>query len=124
MNWNRDVGDFHKMLGYPENDFPSIQQPTERASIQWRVDHMLEEIDEYQDAVSDEKLPDAIDALLDLIYLAIGTVRMHGVEIGPCWDEVHRANMKKLPGNNKKWTIKPDGWEAPDLDKVIYRDRI
>ena len=123
MSWTTDVRDFHRKIKYPENSFPSLHEPG-NTSIQDRIDHMYEELNEYREALDANELPNAIDAMVDLIYLALGTIRMHGVDVGPCWDEVHRANMKKLPGKNWKNTIKPPGWKAPDLEKVIYHDRI
>jgi len=116
-NWNKDVGDFHRKIKYPEAQFPTIKP---EVNLTHRIQHMHEELREYREAVLEGELPAAVDAMVDLIYLAIGTVRAHGVDINPCWDLVQEANMKKLPGDNWKNTTKPDDWEAPDLAKVIY----
>ncbi len=119
-DWTGDVGDFHTRIGYPEADTPTMDMP---GNARDRIRHMLEEIEEYDLALKKNDLGKCVDAMVDLIYIAIGTVRSHGVAINPCWDAVQAANMQKVgdPDGNWKNCIKPEGWKPPDLDTIIYK---
>jgi len=92
-----------------------------------RIRHMLEEISEYKEAKS---VADEFDALIDLIYLAIGTARMQGLDLEVGWDRVHQANMRKtrekitndLDQDFKSGITKPEGWVKPDLTDLTNGD--
>lgn len=92
---------------------------------------LREEIDEFQQAHLDEQLTtneaiaESIDALIDLIYFAFG--RMYEMGLTPmafvdCWVEVHNKNMQKKKGNKGRGSdqdaIKPEGWEKPFFDFI------
>lgn len=83
-----------------------------------RLNFLHEEVAEFDRA---ETLEDQADALIDLVYFALGALHHMGVPAGPVWDEVHARNMQKrlgtvakraLPG--MKDAVKPEGWTAPD----------
>jgi len=101
----QDVYDFHQKFGAPYEDKPRLL-PVERVNA--RVLWMREEIDEFIEAGTTE---DQADAMIDLIYFALGTLVEMGVRPGPLFDIVHTANMQKL------W---PDGKVHRNADgKVI-----
>lgn len=84
---------------------------------------MREEIDEYEEAVKAGNLLEAHDALIDLVYFAVGRAVSHGFPFLQGWDLVQAANMRKvraLPdGSNSKRgfgcdVVKPPGWVPPD----------
>jgi len=91
---------------------------------EFRYTAMLEEIVEYRDADLPE---DELDALVDLVVFALGTVeRMGWADVyEEAFTRVMAANMQKQVGTNKKRgdfhidLIKPDGWEAPDLKDLV-----
>ena len=60
-----------------------------------RIAHMTEELEEYITASSREE---KLDALIDLVYLAVGTALLHGFDFDGAWKEVHKANMEKVRG--------------------------
>lgn len=62
-----------------------------------------------------------VDALVDLLYVTYGTAVEMGVDLAPFFDEVHRANMHKVPGEGGGKSRKPERWVPPDLDRV-WRD--
>ena len=62
-----------------------------------RIAHMTEELEEYITASSKEE---KLDALIDLVYLAVGTALLHGFDFDGAWKEVHKANMEKVRGYN------------------------
>lgn len=85
------------------------------------MDAFDEEDREFAIAVADGDLLEAADALIDGIYFRLGRLVEMGVPPGPVFDEVHRANMAKVPGDLAKrpgWegrdAVKPEGWRAPD----------
>ena len=87
--------------------------------LQFRIDFLQEELDELSSAKSPE---DCVDALIDLIVVALGTLDTYNVDINKAWKEVHRANMSKELGKNNTRKndfdlpdlIKPDNWIEPN----------
>ena len=84
-----------------------------------RIRHMIEEIREYDKATTVE---DELDALVDIVYLAVGTACMQGLDFDEAFKRVHHANMRKVrpEGNNwdgdlKSGIVKPEGWKPPNL---------
>lgn len=63
------------------------------------------------------------DALIDLVYVAMGTAVMMGLPWKDLWDDVHRANMAKVPGTthrgNKVDVMKPPGWVPPHTEEIL-----
>ena len=111
--WN-DVRLFHEKFGSPHPDVPTML--TEKRA-RARADWMREEIDEFLEAGT---LTDQADAMIDLIYFALGTLVEMGVEPDELFEIVHNANMaKKWPDgkvhrNEMSKVIKPSTWEDPE----------
>tara|TARA_B100000287_G_scaffold365834_1_gene360759 strand:+ start:25529 stop:25951 length:423 start_codon:yes stop_codon:yes gene_type:complete len=89
----------------------------------FRIHFLIEELEEY---VKAETLEDKLDALVDLIYVALGTADLHGIKNPTfirAFKTVHIANMQKIKGksdrSDKFDVIKPKGWKAPDLKTVL-----
>lgn len=89
----------------------------------YRAELLREEVNEYLQAESEV---DTFDALLDIVYVAIGTCIIHGWDFREGWRRVHASNMAKIKGNGdpskprnqgaQTWDItKPPGWKAPHL---------
>ncbi len=108
-----DVAKFQRCFGHPVAERPQLLKPP-RADV--RVAWMREEIDEF---VASTDVVDQADAMIDLIYFALGTLVEIGVRPGPLFDIVHGANMAKLwhDGEHRKRedgkTIKPPTWVDP-----------
>ena len=71
-----------------------------------------------------ERLAEALDALVDLDYVLLGTVLQLGLGhvYQPAWSAVHAANLAKEPApgaESGKGVIKPPGWRAPDHVPLI-----
>ena len=118
MNMAQDVVDFHKKYGI-QYDGPVRRLPVDLAHF--RFARGMEEMYEYRDADTLEK---ELDAQIDEIYIALGTLHLHGFKpevIAEAWRRVHTANMAKelsSPENPGKGhptdIVKPKGWKAPD----------
>jgi predicted HAD superfamily Cof-like phosphohydrolase len=124
-----DVGAFHKKFGLPgrhEKLAPHLLIPDVE---EFRVGHMSEELREYVDACEAGDLAKAADALVDLIYVALGTAQMMHVPFDECWGEVQRANMAKVratsaddPRSKRAHrfdVVKPEGWKPPDIEGIL-----
>lgn len=114
-----DVAAFHHKFGLLLSE-----QPTHltKRKLQERFECMLEELNEFRDAAkidSDEPQDLALmaDALVDLVYFAMGTSAMMGLPFGDLWADVHNANMRKIRGISHRGhavdCIKPAGWVGP-----------
>src|SRR5262245_26157887 len=115
----KDIRDFHEkyMLTYSgETRF----LPADLG--RFRENFMQEELDEYCDA---EQLEKKLDALVDLMYVLLGTAYLHGFDkFEEAWRRVHHANMQKkrverVDESTRKSTydvVKPPGWTAPVLN--------
>lgn len=98
----------------------------------FRIKFMREEVDEYELALNtpgdiSKSLHDSLDALVDLVYVALGTSHMHGFNFAEAWRRVHLANMMKrrtLSASDSKRgstydVVKPEGWQPPDHTDLI-----
>lgn len=114
------VREFHAAFRLPTADGPQLL-PLER--IGQRSKWMREELDEFESATSIGK---QADAMIDLIYLAVGTLVEIGVPPGRAFDLVHTANMSKLwPDgtshiDSEGKVLKPPGWVSPDPSIEAY----
>ncbi len=78
------------------------------------------------DLVSD-RLEEMLDALADLVYVAIGTALMHGFDFREAWRRVQAANMAKVRAERLDQTkrgtlfdvVKPPGWQAPSHEDLV-----
>lgn len=112
----RDVKDFHDKFGLAVTPVPRYLDPEEQ---KFRIKCLLEEVHEYERAVADEDLPEQFDALLDLVYFAMGTAHRNGFPWEHGWQRVQEANMTKVMGSNGVEIVKPEGWQAPDLRETL-----
>lgn len=125
LNIFEDLREFTKMMGLP------LDLKTFPYELQAFRDRLLkEEVTEYEDAVLLKQKEKQLDALIDIIYVATGTIIMHGWDGEEAWRRVHNANMKKypgMPGEGKQRAkdtgmvdaIKPEGWKAPKLIDLL-----
>lgn len=126
-----DVGEFHAKFGLHRvtSEGGTMPQPVTDDLIRFRTAFMLEEIEEFIDAAHETyDHAGMFDALLDLVYVAMGTAHLLGYPWQTGWDEVQRANMQKqraaADGSNSKrnsqWdVIKPEGWKAPGIREIL-----
>jgi predicted HAD superfamily Cof-like phosphohydrolase len=88
-----DVFQFHTKFGLP---YPVKPQLLEQDVMEFRHKFMEEELDEMTSAYMAGDLAGVADALIDLVYVAMGTAVMMGLPWQLLWDEVQRANMSKM----------------------------
>ena len=116
-NWIEDIETMHHKYGVNEKvrEFDANKLAE---FLQFRIRFLQEELNELQNSQSGD---DAVDALIDLCVVAIGTLDAFGVNAERAWNAVHDANMAKAPGVKPERPnplglpdlIKPEGWTAP-----------
>jgi predicted HAD superfamily Cof-like phosphohydrolase len=113
-DWYGDVLLFHNTFGHAAPGRPVPLPPAERDN---RIGFMVDELMEFMEA---ETVEDQADAMIDLIYFALGTLVNTGVNPAELWDIVHQANMAKRwpdgtirhdPQTGK--VLKPAEWQDP-----------
>lgn len=94
------VGEFAEAFRVKEAPFPS-ELSFEECDLRYNL--MKEENEEYLEAALMDNLVGIADALVDQMYILLGTIRKHGLEelFIPMFNEVHRSNMSKLDENGK-----------------------
>lgn len=117
-----DVKEFHKAFNHPYSDTPNLMD-LERAEK--RCSWMNEEVQEFMEATKNKDIYEQVDAMIDLIYFALGTLVEIGVPPNKIFGIVQNANMNKLwedgkprfrEGDGK--VIKPPHWEDPH-NKIV-----
>lgn len=107
---------FHEKFNHPVSEYP-VKMEIERAKK--RYNWMLEEINEFLEAVEEKDLVEQADAMIDVIYFALGTLVEMGIRPDELFEIVQKANMSKLWEDGKPHyapdgkTIKPSTWEDP-----------
>jgi hypothetical protein len=94
------VGEFAEAFGIKEAPFP-YELNIKECNLRFNL--MKEENEEYLEASLEGDLVGIADALVDQMYILLGTIRKHGLEelFIPMFNEVHRSNMSKLDENGK-----------------------
>ena len=121
----RDIKNFHERF---ELAYDGPPRELDAMTAAFRVKFMQEELDEYISAFIKKDLEGQFDALIDLVYVALGTAYMQGLPFDEGWDEVQSCNMMKVrAGPNGEGSkrgspldvIKPAGWVGPDLKPAL-----
>ena len=124
MSMIKDVAEFHEKFKLPKRE-PG--QPFDREVILFRLGFLLEELQELSESFNNNDFGKATDALVDLIYVAIGTAEIFSLPLEEAWEEVHKANMRKVglvsSRQSKRGSIldigKPKGWKSPDINQFL-----
>lgn len=124
-----DIREFHEKFGLLS---PRVPEPLNAEALEFRIKFLQEELDEYKKASVEGDLEGQFDALIDLVYVALGTAYLHGFPWKAGWDEVQRANLSKerasSASQSKRGTsldvIKPPGWKGPDIAGVLKKAQL
>ena len=119
-----NVEAFSIKFGIPQLEESGFLEPDD---MMFRLEFIQEEMDEFTEAYNERDLAGALDALVDIMYVAIGTAYMMNLPILDAWERVHHANMQKVKVKNvsesKRGSIhdlrKPEGWTPPDLSDLV-----
>ena len=93
--------------------------------IKLRYDLILEELNEFKQALKVKDLKEVADALTDILYVTYGAGHAFGIDLDKCFDEVQNSNMSKLGEDGKPIyneqgkVMKGPKYYKPNLDKFI-----
>jgi predicted HAD superfamily Cof-like phosphohydrolase len=140
-----DIEEFHKKF---ELTYEGKPRTLPKDLVKFRQNFLNEELAEYEASANKfqeyldifhaySQTPDPnvinhalelqLDALVDLVYVALGTAYLHGFNFKEAWRRVHAANMQKVRAtkasesqrNSTHDVVKPPGWQPPShLDLV------
>lgn len=127
---HHDVTRFHLRLGLPVADRLTIIPKKE---FEDRARFIHEELEELEDAgdrlyhgdTDMATLAQVFDALIDIVYVAVGTAVQMGFPWQNGWDLVQTANMQKERGpddgtGHKLGVVKPAGWRPPNIAACLH----
>lgn len=115
--WDLDVEDFQLKFRHYVASSPTLP---DRGVMSLRQRLIHEEFKELYEALESRDLPEIARESVDLVYVVLGTMRSCGLDFRPFWDQIHEANMLKMPNpepNGK--TLKPPGWVKPNPADLI-----
>lgn len=121
----RDIDSFYVKFHFPRTVMPTPLGALGASGFE-RLRHLREEIDELEAAIAAGDVAAQTDALVDLVYVALGTAWVAGLPWASAWDAVHAANMRKVSGTGPKRVAKPAGWTDPidEIRATIARIRV
>ena len=96
-NFNK-VATFMKTFGQEVKTKPSFSSDKIN---KLRIDLIKEELNELQEAMSNNDLLEVADALTDILYVTYGAGHAFGINLDKCFDEVQNSNMSKLGENGE-----------------------
>jgi predicted HAD superfamily Cof-like phosphohydrolase len=123
------IEDFHKKFGV-EPKHPIEWNEDDHL---FRLNFLREELIEYEEALdrlnygSEDSQTDMLDALVDLVYVAMGTAYIYGWDFEEAFRRVHEANMQKIRAQSANESkrgssldiVKPAGWKPPVLNDLV-----
>jgi len=118
------VEEFNNVFGIELSQTPTLLNQKE-SELRYQLG--LEELSEYNSAVNEQDLVGVADALVDQMYILVGTIMKHGLQdkFFEMFNEVHRSNMSKL--EEGKVILREDGkilkgrnYSKPDLKSILY----
>lgn len=120
----QDVIDFHNKYNLKYDGKPNA---LDKATQAYRANFLEEELIEFITSANLDDVVGMADALVDIVYVAMGTAYMMGLPWQKLWDEVQRSNMDKIRANNLNESkrqnaldvVKPHGWVPPNLERII-----
>lgn len=87
-----------------------------------------EEVSELAEAVKEGNKVETLDALLDIVVVAIGAIHSMNVDGEGAWKEVMGSNFAKIDKQTGKVKLREDGkvlkpfdWKKPELEQYITK---
>lgn len=118
-DWQKMVQEFHEKFELPCNKYAPFRNWNLRCGL------IAEELHELYEAIDDCDIAESVDALVDILYVTIGTAVEWGIDLDPIFKEVHRTNMLKEGGKVREdgKILKPEGWEKPRIAELLEEQK-
>jgi predicted HAD superfamily Cof-like phosphohydrolase len=118
------VKDFHNVFDQKIANQPTLV-PQHVGNLRYSL--LLEENEEYLEAVKNNDLIGIADALGDQLYIIYGTILKHGLQhkIEEVFEEIHNSNISKLGADGKPIyredgkILKGPNYFKPDINKIL-----
>ena len=119
------VAEFQNATDQTVNLEPSLLK-TKEAILRFEL--MKEENEEYFEACQNKDLVETLDAVVDKMYILLGTINSHGLQnvFTESFNRVHINNLSKIDSETGKVLrnemgkiIKPKGFKPVDLSDLI-----
>jgi NTP pyrophosphatase (non-canonical NTP hydrolase) len=131
------IGDIKKLNRYYKiYRFISKASDNEKLHyLEFRAKFIQEELTELFEAINNEEPDEVVDAFIDIIVIALGSLDAFDVDIKKAWKRVHYANMQKKIGVKDSRPnplglpdlVKPENWQAPqhfdNIGKLNFLDK-
>lgn len=131
------IGDIKKLNRYYKiYRFISKASDNEKLHyLEFRAKFIQEELTELFEAINNEEPDEVVDAFIDIIVIALGSLDAFDVDIKTAWKRVHYANMQKKIGVKDSRPnplglpdlVKPENWQAPqhfdNVGKLNFLDK-
>jgi len=116
----KDIHNMHNHFGFHDK-VNGLSRTMLKEYLQFRFRFLEEELHEGMKAIDEGNAEEVVDALIDLIVVAVGTLDLYQVDSERAWKAVHDANMAKevgvKPGRPNPFglpdLVKPTGWQPP-----------
>lgn len=122
-----DIKEFHEKFGFTKR--PHGERPSAEL-MAFRLKFLAEELHELSVSAKYDDLEGMLDALVDLVYVALGTAWLLNLDFEAAWNVVHKANMQKIraerESDSKRGStfdvVKPKGWNPPNFTNWMSAD--
>ena len=112
---------FNSTFGKPNNYTPIV--PNDKKLTDFVVSFIREETDELEQAIKDKDIVEVLDAICDLLYVAVGNATMvFGLKdkLVPAYAEVQASNMSKSCATVEEATATIEG-RSKEHGECYYR---
>tara|TARA_R100000426_G_scaffold85488_1_gene65533 strand:+ start:411 stop:1043 length:633 start_codon:yes stop_codon:yes gene_type:complete len=103
------------------NNKPYFDLPNDQEFL-FMVNTLEEELQEFKDGYKNKSYNEMADALIDLIYFALGHSFRMGINFNDNFLLVHKANMQKIKAKTNRGETdaeKPEGWQEPEFKSTL-----
>lgn len=116
----KDIKDLNKRFDIT-NTVRNMEPDLKQEYLDFRISFLQEELAELLQSRDYKQWDGVVDALIDLVVVALGTLESFDIDINKAWTRVHFANMLKEKGiNNTRDNrfnlpdlVKPESWQEP-----------
>lgn len=122
-----DVGAFHERFDLDNVTRGVGPRAFDPDMLAFRFKFLQEELEEFRQALAMVDHAGMADALVDLVYVVMGTAHVLGYPWQELWEAVQHANMQKIrvtdAASSKRGSSfdvgKPPGWEPPNIGDIL-----
>ncbi len=116
------VGDFHAKFGYSDVSLAEAL-PAREKFLEEEVREVKEATQEVLSATTPEALKEAkahlLKEIIDMMYVAYGTLQVMGIDADAAFAEVHRSNMSKSSSGPASKAVKGPEYTPANMEQFV-----